>query len=371
VLGALPPFPVAGPYRQEAAGVVAGARDRYGAEVTVLRLLSTVDGSTVDDQVSYLAELYGPAPGGLVPTAEQIDEQPLRAPYARPGGPAASLAWAGGVLDQVCGQVSGPVRATQQRTWNLSSIWRLEHPGGVAWLKEVPDFFRHEGPLLEWLAAVHPGFAPTPLAVSGTRMLLADIPGEDRYGASGQQRLGMLAAVHRVQRDAVGRLPELAALGVPALDAGTLADRIRDVLRRYGRPDAHPDLANRLQWTVECGLPDALVHGDLYPGNVRGEVVLDWGDSMLGHPGFDLLRMVEDLPVAQRAPLASAWCGWWRNAAPGCDPERALRLLAPIAPLRAAVVYAAFLDGIEPTERVYHEADVPACLARAAELQLC
>ena len=44
-----------------------------------------------------------------------------------------------------------------------------------------------------------------------------------------------------------------------------------------------------------CGLPDALVHGDAHPGNAigsqHGTVLLDWGDSFIGHPAFDALRM--------------------------------------------------------------------------------
>lgn len=31
------------------------------------------------------------------------------------------------------------------------------------------------------------------------------------------------------------------------------------------------DLEARLDALRECGLPDTLVHGDLYPGNVRGD----------------------------------------------------------------------------------------------------
>ena len=50
---------------------------------------------------------------------------------------------------------------------------------------------------------------------------------------------------------------------------------------------------------------------------------------------------------------------------PGCDPERAVALLRPVAPLRMAAVYALFLAGIEPSEHPYHAGDVPACLERA------
>ncbi len=350
VLGGLPPFEVATPWWQEAAEVVAGARQHHGADVTVLRLLAVSD-----QHLTYLAECPVRPVAGLRPVeAVEVDlgPDPRRPPYADVGGPARSLAWAADVL--------GPLRATQLRTWNLSSIWRLEHRGGVAWLKEVPAFFAHEGPLIAWLAAAFPGFGPVPLAVDGGRMLLADIPGEDRYGADAGERRVMLRALHEVQRSAHG-LPQ----ALPRLGLGRLAEIITSTVRRYGDAALLDGLDERLAGVAACGLPDTLVHGDFHPGNVRGTVVLDWGDSFVGHPGFDLFRMVEGGPAAD---LVQQWCGWWRAAVPGCDPERAVALLGPVVALRNAAVYAAFLDQIEPTEHGYHAQDVPDWLDRARTL---
>jgi aminoglycoside phosphotransferase (APT) family kinase protein len=129
-------------------------------------------------------------------------------------------------------------------------------------------------------------------------------------------------------------------------------------------------LDDRLDEVRRCGLPDTLVHGDLHPGNVRGDgerrVTIDWGDAFVGHPAFDILRLTETLAPATAAPMLAAWAGRWRADVPGCDPQRAVTLLRPVAPLRLAAVYAMFLAAIEPSEHPYHAGDVPACLARAA-----
>ena len=53
---------------------------------------------------------------------------------------------------------------------------------------------------------------------------------------------------------------------------------------------------------------------------------------------------------------------------PGCDPDRARDLLAPVAALQRAAMYQMFLDNIEPSERVYHAADPAEWLTRAAAL---
>lgn len=352
VLGALPPFGVPTPHRQEVAEVVATAAQLHGAHLTVLRLLAA-DG----DEVTYLAEVTGPVDTPLRTVRTRLDRHPLRAPYAEVGGPAATLTWATGSI--------GPARAIQVRTWNLSSIWRLDQDTRTVWLKEVPSLYRHEGPLLRWLAGRHPGFAPRPLAVDGGRMLLADIPGDDRYGANATERLSMMRSLHVVQREAVAELAELRALGVRE---EPLAEGIRRTVLRYGDPGLLIGLDDRLAALRACGMPDTLVHGDFHPGNVRGAVVLDWGDSVLGQPVFDLHRMVERLPPQAETQLVAEWCQWWRQVVPGCDPERAYALSAPVVALRNATAYADFLDQIEPSEHPYHAGDVPAWLARATAL---
>ncbi|RBI96709.1 aminoglycoside phosphotransferase family protein, partial [Micromonospora provocatoris] len=72
-------------------------------------------------------------------------------------------------------------------------------------------------------------------------------------------------------------------------------------------------LDHRLRQVGDCGLPDTLVHGDLHPGNVRGDdghrTVIDWADSFVGHPAFDILRLTEwaDLPFDEVCRLAAEW----------------------------------------------------------------
>jgi hypothetical protein len=63
-----------------------------------------------------------------------------------------------------------------------------------------------------------------------------------------------------------------------------------------------------------------------------------------------------------------AWTAAWRRAAPGCDPARALTVAEPLAHLAYAVRYQEFLDGIEPTERIYHAGDPAAAIRTALRL---
>ncbi|WP_349878839.1 phosphotransferase [Micromonospora sp. HUAS YX12] len=383
-LGALPPFGVPEPWWQEVHSIVAAVRQRHGLEVAVLRLLDADRPAPPGGHVRYLAQAADTPAVPLESVTVDLTPHPLRQQWAEAGGPARSIAWATGELSRLGHRVTA---VAQQRTWNLSAIWRLDTDQGPVWLKQLPPFAHHEPTVLTFPddqgvgAGVDlPGDpnslinGPVVLASDGEgRMLLADVPGEDRYGAGEGERGAIAAGHHLVQLRACGVVGELVAAGVPDLrgagPAGWIRERLagHDVSAAAGLLDG---LDHRLRQVVDCGLPDTLVHGDLHPGNVRGDggrrTVIDWADSFVGHPAFDILRLTEDVDADAAARLIDAWARRWRTDVPGSDPHRAVDLLRPVAPLRQAAVYAMFLAAIEPSEHPYHVHDVPAALARAA-----
>lgn len=375
LVGSLPPFPVATPWWQDVEPVVRGALEHHGVEVTVLRMLEAELPKPAGGTVTYLAEVAERV------SAERwngaLDEHPLRQPYARPNGPAADLAWADSVLAEQGIERIAP--AGQVRTWNLSSLWRLPVRGQTAWLKVVPPFFGHEGAMLARLAG---GPVPTLLAHAGGRILMPEIPGEDLYGADLPLLSQMVPLLVGLQRDWIGRIDELRALGLPDWRGPALAQAIADVVDRTAA-DLSPDdlatlaafvdgLAERFRQLTTYGLPDTLVHGDFHPGNVRGDgtalVLLDWGDSGVGHPLLDQSAFLDRIRADAVEPIRKLWNREWRAGVPGSDPERAAELLAPVAAARQAVVYRGFLDNIEPSEYPYHRSDPAERLERTAAL---
>lgn len=380
VLGALPPMSVATPWWQEAEPIVRAARAAYGIEPTVLRLLTAGSPSPHGGATTYLAELPTGQSAGLplTPWTGSLDDDPVRMPWARPGGPAADLAWAAEVLREIGMERDG--RAVQVRTWNLSSLWRIPAAGQTVWLKVVPPFFAHEGRLIEHLAGWP---VPRLLAHDGARMLLAEIPGDDLYDADGPTLQSMVTALVELQQAHVGQVEALIALGLPDRRTGTLAAVIADVIDRTADELEAADRAMldafvegldaRLAAVVACGLPDTLVHGDFHPGNTRGIppsiALLDWGDSGVGHPLLDEPAFLDRIPAAEVGPARDHWHATWRAAIPGSDPERAASLLRPVATALQAAQYRMLLDRIEPSERPYHAAD-PAERLRLTARQL-
>jgi hypothetical protein len=358
VLGELPPFDVERPFWPETEDVVAGARELYGIDVVILRILATERPQPHGGAVTYLAQTEQ-RPSGLQPSTLTLTPEPMRPSYAEINGPAKTLQWAEKALGR-------PILAkTQLRTWNLSTIWRLDTADGPVWLKQVPAFFAHESAVLRWIG---PPLVPEVLAAAAGRMLLADVPGHDLYGAGLEMRRAIAAAFHPVQVSATRDLP---LSGVPDERGHALIEPIERVVARYGGDQKLvKNLSKRFAAIEACGLPDTLVHGDLHPGNVRGTeqrwAIIDWGDSFVGHPGYDIMRLAEGLADPDRQLLIADWAERWRRDVPGGQPERVIELMEPLAHLRAAVVYARFVANIEPAEHPYHASDVPACLERAA-----
>ncbi len=378
-LGALPPFEADVPWENNVVAVVAGARAAYGIDVTVLRLL-WVDSFEDGGPLGYLAEYDGPPLEGLGAPAGLDAEEPLRMPWARPGGPDQTLRWAESVLAR---HRRPPVGApVQQRTWNLSAIWRIDTADGPTWLKQVPPFFRHEGAVLRWLERTAPGLGPTVLGAAADRMVLEHVPGEDCYHAPLRLRQDMLADLLRLQARAAARVEELLAIGVPDRRGATLIRRIQATVARwrYTVPPVEAavlaglvgGLPERLAALAACRVPDTLVHGDFHAGNVRSDgtrrTIIDWGDAVVGHPALDLAAFLERVEPPDHDVLRRQWADHWRAAVTDCEPERAAALMAPVAALYLATVYDGFLRATEPSEHVYHATDPTRWLRRAATL---
>ena len=323
-LGTLPPFDVDVPYWQEVAVVVAGARERYGVDLTVLRVLGGTRGGptgyTHGGTVTYLAEAAAlPAPYAG-PVSADLSAHPLRHAYAQPGGPAASLRWAEAALGR------GPFLAHRQlRTWNLSTIWQLETLAGTVWLKHVPTFFAHEPVVLRFVARTAAGLVPEVLAADDAgRMLLADVPGTDLYGAGSEVRTAIAEVFHPVQVVAADAVPALIAAGVPdRRDLRELAVVARGDVRLdrpAGRVLRTGARRGRLRPAGHAGPRRPASRQRPRSRRRRPLVLLDWGDSFIGHPAFDVIRLAGGLnPVRTNASCATG-PRRWRARFPGSDP---------------------------------------------------
>ena len=378
-LGAIGPFAVEVPWWVEVEPVVAHLREALGVPVFVLRLLTVEGGEGArDGHVTYhVAALERPAAGLLNPDpvdlAALTGPQALRLPWARMEGIREALTWASDTLRTAGRPLTGP--AEQCRTWNLSALFRLPTAKGPAWLKMTPGFATDEASVIAAFARVDPALVPLVIGAAPLRVLLDHLPGEDCWDAPAEI---ITSAVQRMvaAQAALAADPAAFPAGLPDRRAPVLAGQILALLHGPVSGDLSSDeiaaaraLLSRFRLLGECGLPDPIVHGDFHPGNWRSDggppVVMDWAAAHIGNPVQDGLRARDFLPESKRPIAAQAWIEAWTSRRPGCDPARALAVAEPLAHLAYAVRYQEFLDGIEPSERIYHQGD-PAASVRAA-----
>ncbi|GGS78458.1 hypothetical protein GCM10010156_41460 [Planobispora rosea] len=406
-LGTFGPFALDIPWWAEAESVVAHLTAALGVPVMVLRLIGVDGGEGArDGHVTYHVEAFERPRGGLLgpPPSDHGDlfrPAARRAGWATAAGLREALEWARASLGAADRPVTGAVR--QIKTWNLAGLFRIPTSAGPAWLKTTPEFATPEASAIGLVAGVDPGIVPGVVAAEPGRgwTLLEHVPGEDCWDASPEVIRTVIGrwvaaqaalAVHvetartapaehpGATRTAPAGHPAGVPEGLPDRRLPVLAGRVRGLLDGEAAAGLTGDelsaawrladaLPARISAIEECGLPDTLVHADFHSGNWRSgglrSAVVDFADSHIGHPVLDGLRVRDFRPGPHRTEREQAWISAWSARVPGSDPVRALALAEPLAHLMYAVRYQEFLDGIETSERIYHEGD-PAVEIRAA-----
>lgn len=366
--GALPAIEVESPWWMESGPLVEAARLAFGAEITVVRLLS---GDTFPGgPVSYLVEAPTIAPALLAPWPGQLPGDERRAPYAAVGGLTALTLWADGELAARGLRRRGSVE--QVRTWNLSCLLRVRTgDGGVLWLKAVPDFFAHEPDVMRALAAVDPTLVPELVATRPGATLMHEVGQKDGYEVGSDRHF---AAVERF--DVARRQLDLASLDtVPRFGPEQMVAELAAVAERHEdelTADERTKLASLIDQVPErwdaAGETATLVHGDLHGGNLRlahdsegGDAIIDWGDASISHPLFDLAVLDSYTPE-----WGSEATDRWLDL---LDFDRtAWHAFRPLAAIRLAIVYRRFCDGIEASEQIYHRHDIAPALRTGLQL---
>ncbi|GAA2840754.1 hypothetical protein GCM10010441_76220 [Kitasatospora paracochleata] len=379
VLGSVGPFGVDSPHWAEVGQVARELTERLAVPVMVLRLLS-VDGGDGGrgGLVTYHAEALDRPEAELAPAgpdfAAEPADHPLRLAWATPEGLRSALDWASSELDRLGRPATGP--AEQVKSWNLSGLFRIPTADGPVWLKTTPPFGVDEAGAIAVFGAADPALVPGVLAAAPHRVLLEHVAGVDCWGAPEDGMLTLVERLAEAQHALAGRRDPALADRTPAALVGAFRELLASGKVTELSPEELADagrLADRLPGLVEelarCGLPETAVHGDFHPGNWRfdGEraVAMDFSDAFHGHPAFDGHRPRPFLGEERWAETRGRWVAAWRRLVPGADPERALELSKPLMHVYYAVRYQEFLDGIEPSERIYHAGDPAAEIRRA------
>lgn len=290
----------------------------------------------------------------------------IQTEWYRPGWYAQTARWMEDRFDERGILMTTPIE--QLRSWERSAILRAQTSFGQIYFKALPPMFRHEAPLVKWLAHNYPNDFPKPIVVDGWRrwLLMPD------YGTQTLDKVrdidqweAALRHLAELQISISVRLNELIGLGCPDRRLYHLAAAIEPLLMSSASALSGDNLqlsddqlealrARIPAYKQACidltayGIPASLEHGDFWGGQIvvssRKPIFIDWSDSSISHPFFSLyflhdadIELPDVLDVRER--LRDAYLQPWRAYEPLDKLIQAYELAMRLAPLHHALIY--------------------------------
>jgi len=251
------------------------------------------------------------------------------------------------------------------------SLVRFETSGPAVWFKAVGNPNLREFPITLALARLVPQYITPILAArpEWNGWLALEVEGTNLGETQDTQHWNTVASsLAKLQVESICRFRTPVDFGARDLRASALLKLVRPFLDAMGQlmekqTKVPPPVLSRselvllgeqieeaLSLSTDCGIPDALGHLDLNPGNVivsEGlSVFLDWAEAYVGNPLFSFQYLVEHfrrmagVNVTAESGLTSAYAAEWQLlvddasvrvafSAPPDDPLRRLRTAMP------------------------------------------
>lgn len=298
-------------------------------------------------------------------------------PFARLGWLKELRGWVATVIEPLGFHLNGNFR--QLNASPSFSLIRFETDGPAVWFKAVGEPNQREFPITRTLAKLFPRYLPGMFASrqEWNGWLMREVEGrkldECQETACWERAVAALA---ELQNKSIGYGPQLLAEGARDLGAAELSKLICPFfeaaailmeqqtkvppavlglkeLRLLGK-----HIQNAIEALGSLGIPEALGHLDLNPGNVIVSpercAFLDWSEAYVGNPLFSLEYLLEHArrtlgsDSAVRTRLTAAYCAQWDGVVSAAVIADALAF----APLLAAFAYAAGNDVWKDTARL-------------------
>jgi len=298
-------------------------------------------------------------------TLSHDDESRSEGPFAKPGWLREMCTWIARQIEPMKIRLTGNFR--QLNASASFSLIRFETTGPAVWFKAVGKPNSHEFNIVSILAAHFPEYLPPIVAVRPewnawlTTEVEGSSPDADSNFSMWRTISGRLA---ELQIASVHEVPRLISAGCRDIRVFSLlnsTDAFFSIMNKLMKQqiktppsiltseeilDLNKRIKEILSLLAASGIPDALNHLDLNPGNifVSGDrcTFIDWAEAAVGHPFLTFQYLLEHLTrlrpdhADRREELVSAYASPWQRFAP---PSAASHSLA-LAPLIAVFAYA-------------------------------
>lgn len=288
--------------------------------------------------------------------ASEADPTWKRLPWSSPAWLAKATQWMHATVESSGARVMGEPK--QIRTWAISSVYRVETTAGTVYFKALPDFLGHEPRLTQYMLRQFPQNIPEVTAIEPNEhwMLMKEMGGPEPQTKADWELV--LRTLIQIQNHCNANRHELLQFGVKDRPVAQLATLLEPVIAELKQPEmrafyevteteadllaaqlrALPALCAQL---AECGIPDTLMHGDLWAPNVimrdqfsvKAPIIYDWTDAAISHPFFDIFCLLwAEKNEAKRREEKEAHINVWSELYPHKTVLRALDLAEQIAP---------------------------------------
>lgn len=290
--------------------------------------------------------------------------------------------------------VNEPVYIDQVRTWERSCILKATSDIRSFYFKAVPERLAHEIPVSILLADRFSHNTIKTIASDDRRhwLLMNEAQGTMlRQVQDASAWAEVLNVYARIQAGTVDFIDELLSKGCPDFTPAKMITYLEQLLEDpdamlLGNPaglsqeeydtlwSLAPSVIELLKTIDEFNIPDTLVHGDFWAGNViRSEndaIFFDWSDITISHPFFDLTFFfgIEEPPFPAQTcdALLSSYLKQWTAYE---KMDRLKILYDYIQQLgwihKALIEYRLILHGIEESARWEFQNTIPYYLRQA------
>jgi Phosphotransferase enzyme family len=298
-------------------------------------------------------------------TLSRHDESLSEGPFAKPGWLREMCRWIAQQIEPLKIRLTSNFQ--QLNASSSFSLMRFETTGPAVWFKAVGKPNTHEFNIVSILATLFPTYLPPIIAVrpEWNGWLATEEEGTSPDADSDFSMWKTISVrLTELQIASVREVPRLISAGCRDIRVSSLLSFTDDFFAIMDRlmkqqiktpPSILPsdeirDLNKRIKEILSLlaasGIPDALNHLDLNPGNifVSGErcTFIDWAEAAIGHPFLTFQYLLEHLTrlrpdyAVRREELVSAYASQWQSFGPPSAISHSLEL----APLIAVFAYA-------------------------------